>query len=401
MAARAYESCPYERRDEFVTKFEPLSAVSYNARMKIHLSALFVFLMFVLPAHAWHTNTHFQMTRDAMAFMPSDLKQILTSNKKFVEEGIKDPDLVIRDWQNHYFIPSDPPQGGGLDRIEKIIKIVNTKLQGSNQVDAGKQLCYLAHYIGDLWSPENAVNKKGTNEDVDFVNNERLDIVFEGYSAPISNYHDYLMERSKWRWKIENSRDGSRILYNEAVNDIARIWLSVWQQAGHPVDPVPVRFVEHKPGTLNVNYARLLAEEMNTWGAAKGEEESVDQYAAHYKEMDRLRANVVPTTDEEMAKHEIQNQQQWLNQLTPTAPFEMLETSLKTVGDQSYLVARFKNKIQQNIPSVAFMYPGVKGPAALITNVGPGEVIKVEATLPPNAQREKIQMVYSSLDQGQ
>jgi hypothetical protein len=368
-------------------------------RMKTLLFVIFVFSFAAVPAYAWHTNTHYQMTRDAVGFMPPELQKILTSNKRFVEEGIKDPDTVIRDWQNHYFIPSDPPEGGAVDRIEKIIKIVNAKLEGSNQTDVGKQLCYLAHYIGDLWSPESVVKKWGQNSDVDFVNNEHLVVLFEGYSEPIQNYHDYFMERSKWRWTIEDTDDGSRILYNEAVNDIARVWLSVWQQAGHSVERLPVQMVDHKKGGLNVNFARLVFEELDTWSGSKNEQTWADRNYVHYQEMDRLRSNVLPTSEEELAKNEVRNQQQWMNRLTPAAPFEMLETSLKTVGDKSYLVARFRNKIETEIPSVAFMYPGLKGPVALFTKVQPGEVIKVQATLPPNAEREKIQMVYSSLDQ--
>jgi hypothetical protein len=45
------------------------------------------------------------------------------------------------------------------------------------------------------------------------------------------------------------------------------------------------------------------------------------------------------------------------------------------------------------------MYPGVKGPAAIVTGIQSGEVVKIEAALPPNAQREKIQMIFSSMDE--
>jgi hypothetical protein len=375
--------------------------------MKTTLFVLLVFSFFALPAFAWHTNTHYQMTRDAVSLMPPDLQQVLTSNKRFVEEGIKDPDLVLRDWPNHYYIPSNPPQGQALDRIEKIIKIVNTKLQGSNQVDIGKQFYYLAHYIGDLWSPENVVNKSDTNSNMDFVNNQDLVILFEGYSEPIQNYHDYFLQRTNWRWTIENTDAGARILYDEAVNDIARVWLSIWQQAGHSVEHLPIRTISHKKGVLNVNYARMMYDEWqrveyhSDWTENEDVLGYADRYANHMKDMDRYRSNIAPTSDEELAKAEVHNQQQWMNRLTPEAPFEMMETSLKTVNDKAYLVARFRNKIQKEIPSVAFMYPGVKGPVALFTKVQPGEVIKVEAVLPPNADRQKIQMVYANLDQPQ
>ncbi|MCI0606468.1 hypothetical protein L0156_26080 [bacterium] len=356
---------------------------------------LVLFLVWALPAQAWHTNTHYQMTKDAISLMPPELQKILVSNKKFVEAGIKDPDEMIRDWQNHYYIPSEPPEGGGIDRVEKIIKIVQTKLQGGNQLDVGKQLCYLAHYIADLWNPEKLI-KGDVAQNLDFVQNENIVVLFEGYEGPIENYREYFVTRSQWRWRLENTPEVSRILYSEAVNDIARIWLSLWQQSGKTTEPVAAGVIEHKKGALTINFARLLVEEEYTWEAARAEQDWKDGYVAHYKEVDRLKSNVDPNPRDGLARAEIRNQEQWMNRVSPTAPFKMLETSLKTVGDKTYLVARFRNKSEKDIPSIAFMYPGVKGPAALVTNVRAGEVIKIQAALPPNAQREKIQMIFSS-----
>ncbi len=264
---------------------------------------LFVFILFSMPVHAWHTNTHYQMTKDAASLMPEELQKILTSNKRFVEAGIKDPDEMIRDWQNHYYIPTQPPDGGGLDRVEKIVKIVQTKLQGSNQLDVGKQFCYLAHYIADLWSPEKLI-KADVNADVDFVQNENIVVLFEGYSKPIENYRDYFQTRSLWRWRLENSAEVSRILYSEAVNDIARVWLSLWQQSGKTVAPVQGGVIEHKKGALKINFERMLIEEHYTWDAARSEEDWKDGYAAHYNEIDRLRSNVAPTEGEALASAE-------------------------------------------------------------------------------------------------
>jgi hypothetical protein len=355
------------------------------------------FILVSLPVHAWHINTHYQMTKDAASLMPAELQQILTSNKRFVEAGIKDPDQMIRDWQNHYYIPSDPPEGGGLDRVEKIIKIVQTKLKSGNQLDVGKQFCYLAHYIGDLWNPENLI-KADVNQNLDFVQNENIVVLFEGYSKPIENYREYLLNRIQWRWRLDNTPEVSRILYSEAVNDIARIWLSLWQQSGKPVQTVDAGVIEHKKGALNINFARLLLEEAYTWETARGEENWADGSIAHYKEMERLKSNVLPEEGEGVAAVQMRNQEQWMNRMSPSAPFEMLETSVKTVGDKAFLVARFRNKSENEIPSIAFMYPGVKGPAVLVTKVRAGEVIKVQGVLPANADREKIQMIFSSVD---
>ena len=360
-------------------------------------SVLTICALFAIPAHGWHTNTHYQMTKDAASLMPPELQTILTSNKRFVEAGIKDPDEMIRDWQNHYYIPTNPSDGGGLDRIEKIIKIVQMKLKSGNQLDVGKQFCYLAHYIADLWNPEQLI-KGDVYQNTDYVQNENIVVLFEGYTTPIENYRDYFQKRSLWRWQLENSPEVSRILYSEAVNDIARTWLSLWQQSGKAVEPVAAGVIEHKKGVLKINFERLLLEENYTWDAARAEEDWKDGYAAHYREMERLKSNVAPSGGDALASAQMRNQEQWMNRVSPTAPFQMLETSLKTVGDKAFLVARFRNKSEKEIPSIAFMYPGVKGPAALVTNVRAGEVIKIQAALPANAAREKIQMIFSSVE---
>jgi hypothetical protein len=358
---------------------------------------LAICVLSAIPAQAWHTNTHYQMTKDAASLMPAEIQKILTSNKKFVEAGIKDPDEMIRDWQNHYYLPTNPSDGGGLDRVEKIIKIVQLKLKSGNQLDVGKQFCYLAHYIADLWTPEMMI-KGDARQEPDYVQNEDLVVLFEGYAEPVTNYRDYFHARSLWRWQLENSPEVSRILYSEAVNDIARIWLSLWQQSGKSVEPVAAGMIEHKKGALKINFERLLLEEHYTWDAARAEENWKDGYTAHNKEIDRLQSNVKPSQGDALASAQVRNQEQWMNRLSPTAPFQMLETSLKTIGDKAFLVARFRNKSQKEIPSIAFMYPGVKGPAALVTKVRAGEVIKIQAALPPNAAREKIQMIFSSVE---
>ena len=87
-----------------------------------------------------------------------------------------------------------------------------------------------------------------------------------------------------------------------------------------------------------------------------------------------------------------------LAKLAPAAPFTMLESSLKKIGDQSYFVARIRIKGDQEVPSIAFLYPGVKGSAATVTNLSPGQVSKVEAVLPLNANKDQIQIIFATLE---
>jgi len=358
--------------------------------------SILVFLICVSPAFAWHTNTHLQMTRDAIALMPPEFRQQFLQHKEYVEAGIKDPDELLKDWQNHYYIPTTPPEGGAIDRIDKLIGVVQMKFKNSTAVDTSKQLCYLAHYIADLWTPE-ALIKSSTASDAEFVQNNNIMVLFEGYKEPITNFHEYFQKRAEWRWRLENSKNVSSLLYSEAVNDIAKTWLTLWQQSGKSVEPMDVKVLAHKQGTLSVNYERLLADETYSWYDDKSAGKSyLDRYAAEKKEYERLKEGARPSDTTLIARAELRNQDARLSQINPKAPFQMLETSLKTMGDKCYFVARVFNKGDQEIPSVAFMYPGVKGPAAMVKNLKAGMVAKIEAILPADATKEQIQLIFST-----
>ena len=162
--------------------------------MKVSILVLVILICTSLPVCAWHTNTHLQMTRDAVTLMPADFQKMFAENIRMMEPGVQDPDGVIRDYQNHYYLPYNK-EGGAIDRIESIIPIIQTKLKASNNRDAVKQFCYLAHYIADLWTPESLIKKdQGSNDD--FVANTPIVVLFEGYEQPIKNYKSYFQDRS-------------------------------------------------------------------------------------------------------------------------------------------------------------------------------------------------------------
>ncbi|HEY4490407.1 MAG TPA: hypothetical protein VI958_00355 [Acidobacteriota bacterium] len=365
--------------------------------MKRIVSLLGLFFLCAGTASAWHVNTHLQLTRDAIALMPAELQKTFTEHQKFVEAGIKDPDEMIKDWSNHYYIPATK-EGNGIGRIQKIVSIVQNKLKNSTTMDSSKQLCYLAHYIADLWSPE-SIMRGNTIPDIDFTKNNDILVFYEGYQKPIENIEEYLNKRSEWRWRLENSKEISPLLYSEAVNDIARIWLTLWQQAGNAVEPQNPSVIFHKKGALNINYERLLLEERIYWYSAWHESQFIDAYDSHYKEVERLEALANPSEAQLVAGAEARNQEEMMNRLNPAAPFKMLESSMKTIADKAYFVARVRNQGETEIPSIAFMYPGIRGPIALIKSLKPGQAAKVEATLPPNAAKDQIQLIFASTAQ--
>lgn len=374
--------------------------------MRILLGLVILFLT-GSPCFAWHTNTHLQMTRDALSLMPEEFKTMFVAHRRFVEAGITDPDELVKDWQNHYYIPS-VPEGGGLERIDKIIKIIEVKFKNANAADTSKQLCYLAHYIGDLWSPESVI-KQNTASDMDFLKNNSLFILYEGHTNPIENIHDYLQKRSEWRWRLENSKEISPLLYSEAVNDIARIWLTLWQQSGKTIEHQKAGYLEHPKGVLNVNFQRLLQEEYLEESTARdrltyaptreARLDALNNLEAINQETARLKETATPTDASMTAKNDFQSQQNLANLLNPKPDFYILELSLKTVGDKAYLVTRVRNNGANEIRSLAITYPGVRGPVAHVKNLGAGETLKLEGVLPANASKDQIQVIFASQDQ--
>jgi hypothetical protein len=365
---------------------------------------LFIFLAFVFvqPAFAWHTNTHLHMTRDAISVMPPDLQKELQENPKFVQSGIYDPDDIIRDYQNHYYVPGT--EGGGLDRIEKIIKILEMKLKDPKNIDAPKHFCVLAHYIADLWNPESLI-KRETTSNTSFVLNHDIVVVFEGYQKPIANYREYLEARSRWRWKLENSEGISSLLYSEAVNDIAMIWLSLWQQSGKSVEPIQAKVIEHKMGALQVNFEAVMKQEVLDTAATaakfnkvydeKEREQLYLKMVDHKQEGERLSETIAPA-DESLAQQRMMRDQAKLEEFkNPKPEFSVLESSMKQIGNNSYFVARIHNKGQREVQYLSLLYAGRSGTLAEINNFKPGQIVKVEATLPANASKENIRFNFS------
>jgi hypothetical protein len=359
--------------------------------MRLRYFLVLGILLSALPAYCWQNNTHLQMTRDAVALMPPEFQKMLTEHQKFVEQGIRDPDEVIKDWPNHLYI-AGTGDGGGIDRIEKIIAVIQSRFGSSSPTDVSKQLCYLAHYIGDLWTPAPYLRQALPNDN-NFVKNNEIIVFWEGYQKPIENWHDYFVQRSKWRWRLEDSKALYPLLYSEAVNDIARAWLTLWQQSGHTLDPQKPSLIVHKAGSLNVNYTNLLIMEDVYW--YENYSFSVDpegHLESQVKENQRLRSEVAPGPDDWVARREARK----MIEANPDAPFKMLESSLVTLGDKAYFVARVRNQSKATIGSLAFMIPGVRGPFWMIKNLNAGEVAKVDTVLPAGATKDQIQAIYAS-----
>ena len=374
-----------------------------RGRFKMKKYVLILMLLVAAsPAFAWHTNTHLQMTKDAIALMPADFQKVFTEHQRFVEPGIKDPDELIKDWENHYYIAATS-RGSALQRIDKLVELSASKLKNANSLDAAKQLCYLAHYIGDIWSPENIINRS-TVPNQNFILNSTILVLYTGYEKPLENIHEYLQKRSEWRWRLENSDGINSLLYSEAVNDIAHVWLTLWERSGRTVQPQSYQVLEHKKGVLRTDFQQLLAgegisEEANaSFRYAKTPEEQLAHLIslkASTEEMARVKDNTISGDAKTVAGSEPAQEapSPLFGEMRPE--FTIIDSSLRNLGSQSFFVARIRNNSGGPVTSVSIVYPGVKGPFAKIQDFKPGEIIEVEAVLPADATREKMQAIFA------
>ncbi len=346
--------------------------------MRLFTGAL-ILLLFCSDLFAWHNSTHLQMTRDAVSLMPDDFREIFTKHQSLVEAGILDPDNLLRDWQNHYFIPTTP-EGGALDRIDKLAAILQAKLQKDIPSDTAKQFCYMAHYIADLWSPE-SILKTDTASNKDFMLNSSVVVLWEGYEKPVENLREYLETRAGWRWKLENSNRITTLLYSEAVNDIARVWLSLWQNSGRKVEPQPRGLLEHKREALQVRSTTYSSRTGNVWDK--------QWYTQSWRTYSSRRY-------EALAQVTIRNEQAFFSRLQPNAPFSILESSVKNVPDGVFVVMRLQAR--REIASLSIMHPAVRGPVATANGIGQDEVVKLEGILPLNARADQLEIIFGTVE---
>lgn len=346
--------------------------------MKTSLIVLVIFICAPLSVFAWHTNTHLQMTRDAVMFMPSDFQKFFKANLKIMAPGVRDPDEVLLDFQNHYYL-ADTREGGAIDRIDSIISALNTKLETEKDREAVRQFCYLAHYIADLWTPESLI-KKDQRPNQNFIFDTPVVVLFEGYQYPINNYQMYFQERTSYRWTLENSESISSLLYSEAVNDIAQTWLSIWHKSGKSIKPLSPLMIEHNREPIPIIYDELPPEEV----------QKAKLHALIQKQ--REKSGTAPKKQEPVKEPPGKFVVKAL--ITPGPELSVLENSLKTIGNDSFFVARLRLKGTKTVKNFSVSCRGQDKKLIEVEDYNPGEVVKIQAILPPNTTKIDLQYRY-------
>lgn len=354
--------------------------------MKKLLIILAMFLYTPLTVFAWHTNTHLQMTRDAYQFMPADFQKFFKDNIKVLQPGVRDPDEVLGDFQNHYYL-ADTREGGAIDRIGSIISALETKLKTRKDREAARQFCYLAHYIGDLWTPE-ALIKKDQRPNQNFIFDTPVVVLFEGYQYPIQNYKMYFQGRTSYRWTLENSESISSLLYSEAVNDIAQTWLSIWHKSGKSIKPLEPLMIEHNREPIPIVY-----DEMPYEAVQKAKLHALIQAKREKEDPQAVQAEKIAAQNEAKKIEELKKKNFIVRSLvTPGPELAVLEASLKTIGNDSYFVARLRLKGGKPVKDFSVSCRGQDKKLIEIEDLNPGEVVKIQTILPPKAS--KVDLTY-------
>jgi hypothetical protein len=259
---------------------------------------------------------------------------------------------------------------------------LETKLKSGKDREAVRQFCYLAHYIADLWTPESLI-KKDQRSNLDFVWHTSIVVLFDGYQYPIKNYRMYFEERSSWRWTLENSESVSSLLYSEAVNDIAQTWLSIWHRSNNSITPISPLMIEHNKEPISLVYDELPPEEV----------QRVKLHALIQAKREKSGSVNTVKKPEPIAQTSMNFVTKTL--LNPGPELAVLENSLKTVGDQSFFVARLRQKGTKPIKTFSVSCRGQNKNLIEVEEFNRGEVVKIQAILPSTTNKNDFQYQYS------
>src|SRR5262245_56554428 len=182
----------------------------------------------------------------------------------------------------------------------------------------------------------------------------------------------YFQERSAYRWTFENSENISSLLYSEAVNDIAQTWLSIWHRTGKSVKPLDPLMIEHNREPIAFIYDELPPEQVQKaklHALIQAQREKTDPQAVQAEKMAA-----------QNAAKKLENFQKTnfivKPLLNPGPELAVLESSLKTIGNNSYFVARLRLKGTQPIKNFSVSCRGQEENLIEVDDFNPGEVVK-------------------------
>jgi len=234
-----------------------------------------VVLAALAPAAAWTPRTRVHMTDEAVRLMPASLRMALVAQRERLLRGMLDP-MRREDDPGH----KPPWVDGTLDReVETRVAELEEALSRRTPFgELAERFGALAHYVLDAGFPPGMTDGDGDGRYAHFANlcesrYERFPLVFYGHDDDDLARADYrafaldAMQRAR-REDLELSRayaaagsppnpaafdDRSipfavaSLAYSHTVNEIVRVWLSVWERAGGDVGRTPYRKISPAP----------------------------------------------------------------------------------------------------------------------------------------------------------
>ena len=220
------------------------------------------------PAAAWVPESRVRMIDEAVRFMPPSLRIALEGHRKELLRGVLEP-MKTEDAPEH----KAPAMGGTLDKaVADEAGRLSEILSGKTKFPKiAEQFGRLAHYVLDTGFPP-GVTTEGDGRYHHFgkfcdSRRERFPLVFYGHDnerLADGDYRAYALEvierstqndrqlaeiyaRDAGHSHTSNFDDRSvpfavgSIAYSRSINDIVRVWLSVWEQAGGDVGRTPYK----------------------------------------------------------------------------------------------------------------------------------------------------------------
>ncbi len=217
--------------------------------------------------HAWAPETRVRMTDEAVRFMPPSLRQALEKHRADLIRGVLNP-MKTEDGPEHRV-----KAGGTLDRsvaaeATKLLAMLREQTPFSRLAE---QFGTLAHYVYDSGFPP-GIGVDGAERYHHFAEfcedrRTRFPLVFYGHDNEALAKQDYrgyaleIIERSEqsdrqlayaYERHAENAHlsafdDRSvpfavgSLSYSRSINDVVRVWLTVWEAAPGDMGRTPYR----------------------------------------------------------------------------------------------------------------------------------------------------------------
>jgi hypothetical protein len=224
-------------------------------------------ILLCAPALAWSPESRARMTDEAVRFMPASLRLALESHRESLLRGVLTP-MVGEDGPEH----SPPWSGGSLDRQIESEAAALIELLGrrSSFREISERFGRVAHYVLDAGFPpavslDGPASHYGHFSEFCESRRERFPLVFYGHEDPDldrGEFHAFALRT------MRSAGSDNRLLasayamagnppnpaafddrsipfaigslsYSRSINNVVRVWLAVWRQAGGDLGRTP------------------------------------------------------------------------------------------------------------------------------------------------------------------